>query len=337
MRLVLNKKTVLIAVIILAVLLNLMVLYTAYPRTFALEGPNLARDFSAYYMGEWRLIHNPSKVYYNGAVPGDYPIVGQSQPFKYAPSFLILLMPVLTLSYQNALDAFDITQFLLILFLAFFVYKLVKDKNIFLGVSVAIIVVLNPILFAPSLNYDFMAYLTLRMLYLRGESFSVIYYSAYLLANAHILQTVLLLGAFYFGFAKKTWASALLFAFSAFDPRSALLALPLLLWYNRHSLWKFIGESAFFLAATNLPFFFYYNIGFSFLITETKASVISEMYLYDWLPIYSIIALSVLEIFTFLSNRKNQTANWKKFQLLSRLKFKRFKGSDNFMGDKSSC
>ena len=142
------------------------------------------------------------------------------------------------------------------------------------------------------------------LLSLHVQTFSPSYYCGYLLANAHILQTVLLVGALYFGFAKKPWLSALLFAFGLFDPRSALFALPLLLWYNRHSIWAFIAGSAVFLAATNLPFFFYYGVGFAFLKTETTGSVVSQMYLYDWIPLFSIASLTIIEIVTVLYNRK---------------------------------
>ncbi len=304
MKLRLSKKTAITLIILLAVLLNFSIFCFAYPQTFTPESPNLARDFSAYYNGEWRLFHNPSQIYNGSGQPGDYQILGQPQAFKYTPSFLILFAPFLTLSYQNALNAFDIMQFLSILALAFFVYKLVENKNLFLGAIVAVIVLVDPLLFAPSASYSAANFLHYRLLSLHVQTFSPSYYCGYLLANAHILQTVLLVGALYFGFAKKPWLSALLFAFGLFDPRSALFALPLLLWYNRHSIWAFIAGSAVFLAATNLPFFFYYGVGFAFLKTETTGSVVSQMYLYDWIPLFSIASLTIIEIVTVLYNRK---------------------------------
>jgi hypothetical protein len=79
-----------------------------------------------------------------------------------------------------------------------------------------------------------------------------------------------------------------------------------LLWYNRRSLWTFIGEAAAFLAATNLPFFFYNGIGPAFLATEAKASIVSQMYLYDWIPLYAIAALSTVELVTAMQNRKQR-------------------------------
>ena len=304
MKLVLSRKTGIILLIGVLVFLNLSIFLYAYPQTFKPEAPTLARDFSAYYIGEWRLIHNPTQIYSASVQPGDYPIQPQPQPFKYTPSFLILFAPFLSLGYQDALNAFDIVQAILILVLAFFVYKIVASKNLFVGAAAAVIVLVDPILIAPSASYSIAGFLHYRMLSLHVQTFSPSYYCGYLLANAHILQTVLLVGAIYFGFSKKPWLSALLFAFGAFDPRVALFALPLLLWYNRGSLRKFIGGSFAFLAATNLPFFLYNGVGFAFLSTETNAGTVSQMYLYDWIPLYAIAALSILEIVTVLYNRK---------------------------------
>ena len=306
MKIVPTKKTAIILIIVLMVFLNLSIFVYAYPQTFKPESPTLARDFSAYYIGEWRLFHNPTQVYSTSVQPGDYQILPRPQTFKYTPSFLILFAPFLSLSYQNALNAFDIIQFLSILALAFFVYRLIENKNFFLGVIAAVIVLVDPLLIAPSASYSIAGFFHYRMLSLHVQTFSPSYYWGYLLANAHILQAVLLVGAIYFGFAKKPWLSALLFAFGVFDPRVALFALPLLLWYNRRSLWTFIGGSVAFLAATNLPFFFYNGIGFAFLATEAKASIISQMYVYDWIPLYAIAALSIVELVTVLQNRKQQ-------------------------------
>lgn len=270
-----QKKT-LILVILIAVALNAFTFALAFPEAFQLpKSATYARDFSAYYIGEWHLLHNPTQIYYGGVEPGDYRILPAPQTYKYTPSFLIFFAPFLTLSYQNALAAFDILQFALIPALAFFVYKLVKGKNLVFGSIAAVIVLAEPS-----------------------------YFFAYQLGNAHVLQTVLLVGALYFGFVKKPWISALLFSFSAFDPRAALLTLPLLIWYNRQVILKFAAGAAVFLAATNLPFFFYYGIGFTFLHSEVNGNIASQMYSYDWIPLLSVGALTVLEIITVASDRK---------------------------------
>lgn len=307
MKLLLSKKTAIILVILLAVVINFQIFCYAYPQTFEPQAPDLARDFSAYYIAAWRLFHNPTAVYSEGVQPGDYQIIGQPQTFRYPPSFLILSAPFLTLSYQNALNAFDIIQFLSVLALAFFVYKLIKNKPLILASVVAVIVLVNPLLFLPSLcgSYSITSFLHWRIVSLQVQTISPSYYCGYLLANAHILQTSLLVGALYFGFAKKPWLSALLFTFGVLDPRAALLALPLLLWYNRHAIRKFIAGSAVFLAVTNLPFFFYYGIGFALFQSNFRASInLFDLILYDWIPLISIAALTILEIVTTVCDQR---------------------------------
>lgn len=290
-----NNKEKIISVILIAFALNAFTFGLAFSDTFKPVTGAWARDFSAYYIGEWRLFHNPTTIYWGGAQPGDYPILPEPQTFKYTPSFLILFAPFLALSYQNALSVFDIMQFGLIPLLAFFVYKMVKDKRLVFASLAAVIVLIQP-LPAPPLNQEALNFLQYRFFSLNPQSFSPSYYIGYDLANAHVLQVILLVGALYFGFNKKPWISALFFAFGVFDPRGALLALPLLLFYNRKKIIPFIVGAASFLAITNLPFFFYYNIGFTFLISETRGSIVSLMYPYDWLPLYAVIALTILEI-----------------------------------------
>jgi hypothetical protein len=306
MKIPLNRNTAIIAVIVIAVILNFHIFTQAYPLTFEPQTPTLERDFSAYYIGTWRLFNNPAMVYHEGSLPGDYPLVGEPQPFKYIPNFFVITTPLMALSYQNALNAFDIIQFLAMIPLAFFVYKLVKDKNLFLAAAVALIVLLQPILISPSIQYDDLNFLHYRMWSLGVQTFSPSYLCGYTLANAHILQNMLLVGAIYFGFAKKPWLSALFFTFGAFDPRIALVAAPLLLWYNRDSLLKFVGGTTVLLAVTNLPFFFYGGIGEAFLNSVFSGHVISQMYLYEYIPLYAIIALSILEFGTVLFSRKKQ-------------------------------
>jgi hypothetical protein len=304
MKIPLNRNTAIIAVIAIAVILNFSIFMEAYPLTFTPQTPTLERDFSAYYIGAYRLFNNPTMVYHDGSLPSDYPLVGQPQPFKYIPNFFIISTPLLGLSYQNALNAFDIIQFLAMIPLAFFVYKLVKEKNLFLAAAVALIVLLQPILISPSIMYDDFNFLHYRMWSLGIQTFSPSYLCGYTLANAHILQNMLLVGALYFGYSKKPWLSALFFTFGAFDPRVAIVAAPLLLWYNRDVLLKFVGGTAAFLAASNLPFFLYGGVGESFLNSVVSGSVASQMYLYEYIPLYSILALTILEFGTVLYYRK---------------------------------
>jgi hypothetical protein len=302
----LTKNEKLISVILIAVALNAFTFCLAFPETFKPESGTWARDFSAYYIGEWRLFHNPTTIYWGGAQPGDYQILPSPQTFKYTPSFLILFAPFLALSYRNALTVFDIIQVALLPALAFFVYKMVKDKNLVFAAVAAVIVLIEP-LPTPPLNQTALNLLQYRFFSLNAQSFSPSYYIGYLLANAHVLQTCILVGALYFGFTKKPWISALLFAIGSFDPRGALLALPLLLWYNRKQIRPFIIGAASFLAITNLPFFFYHDIGLTFLRSETSGTIIAQMYPYDWLPLYAVAALTIIEIINTGKNTKIQS------------------------------
>ena len=291
----------LILVILIVVAINVVSFCVAYPETLKPESGNLARDFSAYYIGEWRLLHNPTQIYYGGSLPTDYQILPKPQSFKYTPSFMILFAPFLALSYQDALFAFEIVQIALIPALAFFTYKLVKDKGLSLAAIVALIVIVEP-LPTPPLYQTSIDIFHFQLTNLIPQSFAPVYSIGYAVVNAHVLQTILLVGALYFGFSKKPWLSALLFTFGAFDPRAALFALPLILYYNRHKLKQFIAGTIAFIVITNLPFFFYYGIGFTFLRTEVSGSIVSQMYPYDWLPLYVVAALTVMEIINHGNN-----------------------------------
>lgn len=291
-----SKEQKIIRILLILIVLNIIFFCVAYPETFKPENATYARDYSAYYIGEWRLLHNPTQIYFGGVLPSDYRILPNPQSFKYAPSFLILMAPFSTLNYQNSLNAFDILQIALIPAFAFFVYKLVKDKSLLIGSITAIIVMIDP-LPSPLINSTGVT--------ISLGSFAPSYLVGYIVVNAHILQTILLVGALYFGYTKKPWFSALLFAFGILDPRAALLALPLLLWYNRQKLRQFIGGSAVFIGITNLPFFFYHGVGFAFLNSEFNGNIVTQMYPYDWIPIYAVAALTIAEIITIFQNKKS--------------------------------
>ena len=124
-----KKNFVMLTVILLVI--NFCTLVLAYPETFRLDGGGrLAKDFSAYYTGAWRLLHNPSQIYTRGTVnDGEYQINPQPQDYKYLPSFLLLLSPFLSLSYHDAFVAFDIFQFALLPLMAFLLYNLLNKKK----------------------------------------------------------------------------------------------------------------------------------------------------------------------------------------------------------------
>jgi hypothetical protein len=294
-----NKKKILITVIIIALALNTFTFITAYPQTLKPLSSSFAADFSAYYIGEWRFFHNPTQIYEAGSyLPGDYVIEPSPQSFMYTPSFLLFFAPFLALNYQNAFNAFDILQLFSVFALALFVYKIVKDKNLILGCVAAVVVLLLPIPYSISLD---------------PAAFFQGYYWGYALANAHIIQTSLAGGALYFGFTKRPWASAFLLAVASFDPRVTLVALPLMVWYNRQKLLKFALGFVGFIALLNLPFFFYYDVGFTFLQKRALGHIAVQMYAYDWVPICAVLALTIVEAVTVISAKK-----WFNFPKLQR-------------------
>ncbi len=298
------KQKKLLTVILIAVSLNIFTFLLAYPEAFQLpKNSTYARDFSAYYIGEWRLFHNPTQIYYGGLIRRDFTILPRPQTFKYTPSFLLLFAPFLSLNYANALAAFDLLQFAVIAALAFCVYKLVKNKNLTLASIASVIVIIDPL---PALSFTRtnLNLLSIRVASLNAQSFSPSYFLGYLLGNAHVLQTTMLVAALYFGYAKKPWLSALLFTFGAFDPRAALLAVPLLVWYNRGALKRFVAGTAIFLTASNLPFFFYHGIGFNFLHAELSGDIPFQMYAYDWIPVYAVAVLTIVEVINIIGSRE---------------------------------
>ena len=98
--------------------------------------------------------------------------------------------------------------------------------------------------------------------------------------------------------------SAFVLAVSSFDPRVTLLALPILVWYNRASLHKFIVGSVGFIAAFNLPFFFYSDIGFTFLEKRVKGDMVGAMYAYDWFPLVAVATLTIVEAVTLYAVKR---------------------------------
>ena len=285
-----NKKKVFATVIIIALALNVATFITAYPRTFKPLDQTYAADFSAYYIGEWRLFNNPTTIYYSGEyIPGDYVITPKPQTFMYTPSFLVFFAPFITLDYQDALTVFNFIQLISIFALALLLYKLLLNRDLIIGCIAAVVILLFPVL---DLNYFGLQYIF--------QS----YYWGYALANAHVIQTALIVGAIYFAYTKKPLLSAFVLAVSSFDPRVTLLAIPLLIWYNKGNLRKFLAGSALFITAFNLPFFFYNNIGFTFIQKRVSGETFGAMYAYDWLPLVAVATLTVVEAVTVYAAKR---------------------------------
>ena len=175
--------------------------------------------------------------------------------------------------------------------MAYFVYCLIKKENLDKVSIISAIILLQPL---PFIRVGGEPHFDVGALYS--------YHMAWVNANAHILQTVLIVGAIFFlVYNYRPLLSAMLFSFGCLDPRIGLLALPILLWYSlkiRKSK-QFILYSILLILLENLPFFFYNNIGQSFITTNLNLDFGTQLYAYEWIPIYSIISLSMLIFYRF--------------------------------------
>jgi hypothetical protein len=274
-----SSRTLFLVGMAVLIVLNLYTFIVAYPETSRLDSGIsgtgvLSKDFSAYYIGAYRLLHNPSQIYTHAYInDGEYQVYPRAEAYKYLPSFLILVSPVLLLSYQEALTAFDVFQFALLPLMALLLYKLLNRKGLLLTFVVAIIVLLQP-------------------LPLPNRGLSVTYFWQWGEGQAKVLDTFLLLLAFYLGDSGKPILSGIVFAFGAFDPRFAALSLPLFLFYNRKN-FKVSVESM--VAALLLSNFIllYPGTGSGF-INMALGSTAETLYYYAFIPLLTIISLTIV-------------------------------------------
>ena len=261
------------------VLVSLGTLVMAYPETTVIDSgccsstPALAKDFSAFYTAAWRVIHDPSQVYTRGYLDdGEYYIPPQPEQFKYLPSFLLFVIPLLALPYQTALTAFDVVQFLLLPGVAFLLYQLLRDRGRLAMIVVPILVLVLPLPIPGS-----------------HLSYSAPYYWQWAEGQSKVLETFLFLLAFYLGTVGKPKSSGVVFALAAFDPRIAVLALPLFAAYNRGSLASYATAATAFVAL-NLPIF-YPPITGGFLGMVTNTGLVTPPYYYTLIPIAAFASL----------------------------------------------
>jgi hypothetical protein len=271
-------KKILIVTVVLLITLNLYTLITAYPETYTpspginTAGDILSKDFSAYYVGAWRLWNNPSQIYHFGALGGSEPATPpQPEAYKYLPSFLLLVSPFLMLDYQQALTAFDVIQFLLLPLMAYMLYKLLGDKHLAAKLVVMTIALLLP---------------------LPGTQWGLFpsYYWQWGEGQAKVFLTFLLLLSFYFGKRGRPVLSGIAFAFGFFDPRFGLLAIPLYLMYNRKNI-KLASVSAIISLGLSNLILFYPGLGGSFIGMAFNNAIATPLYYYSLIPFLTLIAL----------------------------------------------
>ena len=274
-------KVVIIAAVAVIILLNLYTFIDAYPETYTVNagintsGTPLAKDFSAYYMGAWRLWNNPAHIYNFGALKdGEPTILPHPEEYKYLPSFLLIVSPLLALNYQQALLTFDIIQFMFLPLMAYFLYKLLEDKHLAVALVVMVIALLLPF---PTLN----------------QGLSPSYYWQWGEGQAKVFLTFLLLLSFYFGSRGKPYLSGIALAFGFFDPRFGLLALPLFIMYNRKSLKAATIGLVGSLALSN-AMLLYPGMASNFLSMVFASAVTTPLYYYALIPFFTLLALIIV-------------------------------------------
>ncbi|HUI86818.1 MAG TPA: glycosyltransferase family 87 protein [Nitrososphaerales archaeon] len=261
--------------------LNVWTFAAAYPETMRIDAgcctanSQLAKDFSAFYTAAWRLFHDPSQVYAHGYVnDGEFRVLPQPEGYKYMPSFLWMVSPILALPYQSALTAFDLLQLALLPLMAFLVYELVKEKGALAAAVVALIVLLLPLpLSSP------------------GWSITVSYYWQWAEGQSKVLLTFMFLLALYLGKRGMPRLSGVVYGLAAFDPRFAVLALPLFFVYNR-DLRKAVVFAVGAFVIANVPLFYPPLAGGLFHMAQ--ASSLTPPYYYTLIPTLGLASLIVV-------------------------------------------
>jgi hypothetical protein len=223
----------------------------------------------------WRLWNNPGQIYHFGALGNAEPVIPPyPQAYKYLPSFLIIVSPLLTLDYQQALLAFDIIQFMLLPAIAYILYKLLESKNLAVTFAVMTIALLLPF---PTMNWGM----------------SPGYYWQWGEGQAKVFVTFLLLVSFYFASKNRPVLSGIAFAVGFFDVRFGLLAIPLYIMYNRKNLKVAIISASSALAISNFMLL-YPGMGMGFVKMVFGSGITTPMYYYAFVPFLTLMALIVV-------------------------------------------
>lgn len=143
-----GRKTtaIFVACITGVIILNLYAFLAAFPSNVepAFSQP-IAKDFSAYYVGLWRFLHDSSQLYTRGFISdGKLHVYPVQEQFKYLPSFLLMISPLAVLGYQQAIVVFDVFQLTPLPFVGLLTYRLASSKGLQVAFLVTIIVLVLP-------------------------------------------------------------------------------------------------------------------------------------------------------------------------------------------------
>jgi hypothetical protein len=274
------SQKALLALVSALLVLNLFTFLPAFTQVSTIDSGccsnhPLAKDFSAFYIGAWRLYHDPSQIYTHGLLSdGEPPIYPQPEQYKYLPSFLLIISPFLLVQYPEALALFDIIQFMFLPLIGVLVYNLTKEKGWAVTVIAEVLVLLLPAA-AP------------------GWGLSVGYFWQWKEGQSKVLETLLLTSSFYFGSRGRSVWSGFLLGLAFFDPRFALVATPLFLACNTARTSLAVKALVSTLILSNLALFFP-GVAFSFLVMAFSSGISTALYPYAIIPLAEVVFLSFI-------------------------------------------
>jgi hypothetical protein len=123
-----------------------------------------------------------------------------------------------------------------------------------------------------------------------GRGLSVSYFMSWAEGQAKILVAFLLLLSFYLGYKGKPGLSGVAFALGAFDPRFAVLALPLFVFYNKGNLRRAGAVMVIGLVALNAVVF-YPGTASGFIGMVFGTGTTTPLYTPAWIPAIMLACL----------------------------------------------
>ena len=223
------------------------------------------------------MLHKPSQIFNTASLNDGEPVIHPPlTPFKYLPSFLIIVSPLLTLNYQQALTVFDVVQFLFLPIMAYMLYNLLGNKHPIIGPLVMVIALLLP-------------------LPIGSWGLFPSYYWQWGEGQAKVFLTFLLLLSFYLGIKGRPVLSGVALALGFFDVRFGLLAIPLFVMYNRKNL-KVAAASAIGLLAVSNVILLYPGMSGGFVTMVFGSGITTPIYYYALIPFLTLMALIVANL-----------------------------------------
>ena len=168
--------------------------------------------------------------------------------------------------------------------IALLLYKLLEKKNSIVAFLILVAVLLLP--------YP-----------MPGRGLSVSYFMSWAEGQAKIFLSFLLLVSFYLGYKGRPALSGVVFALGAFDPRFAVLALPLFLFYNKNKLRNALGTMIIALVGLNIMVL-YPGTAQGLVSMVFGSGDTTPFYTPSWIPLVMIVCLIAVNARQMISEAK---------------------------------